>query len=295
MKKILTIILLIFINFFILGCIDKNDISSNAFIEGECNLNTINIRDKPPLTSSSFSGIDAPTVILLHGKNHSPEDSDMLTLASTFNFDGYNVVMPYMSWNNVQWNSTFCDDISYLNYLVVTESGTTDQDIILAGYDLGATVALAYTAMSNTAKPYALNVIAPSHFIHQSTILADAHAEDIARAKELVENNQSEMAYFQTYNDSSPVNGTTDIFTTPEIYLSFHDEDEFPNIASTTPLVRIHMLWLAGEFDPLTDLAISHGIIDLIPSSETYIELPEDHYSILNSASGVLDDWYDSL
>ncbi len=279
---------LIFINFFIVGCIDKNATATNEVIEGECSLNADYIINTEPIRLYS-DNLDAPTIILLHGKNGSPLSSDIYSLADDFKFDGYNVIMPYMAWSSTQWSGTFCDSISYLNYLILTEKAKTDQDVILAGYDLGATVALSYEAMSNTLKADTLNILAPSHFIHQDSALANAHADSIALAKEMVENNQSdEIKTFYTYNNNTAVA----ITTTPEIYLSFHDIDEFPNIEETTPLVFTWMLWLAGQDDPLTTSAMSYGIVDLIPSYQTYKEIPGNHTTFLTDVSDEFNTWY---
>lgn len=292
MKETIKILfMLTFINFFILGCIDVNDAITNQSIKGECNLNIYSI-ETPLALNYPSNNVDDPTIILLHGENDSPESSHMKNLAEDFNYDGYNVVMPYMAWYNNQWNSTFCDNISFLNYLIVTQRTKTSQNIILAGHGLGATTALAYTTMSNTLKPDILNILAPSHFIHQSSELKSSNAPSIALAKEMLENNQSQIdTPFTTYN-----NGSVDpITTTPEIYLSFHDEDKFPNIKNTTPLIRFPMLWLAGDSDPQTEIALNFGIRDLIPLSETYEELSGDHYTFLPSASDEFNIWYDNL
>lgn len=294
MKETIKILfMIIFINFFITGCVDIDGAKNNASLELQCSLDSTYIPFSEPVNMLTSTPSSAPTIILLYGESSLPQDTYNLNLALDFYNDGYNVVQPYMPWYSTQWSGTFCESIAYLNQQVLIEDAKTSNNVILMGYGLGGTVALAFSAFSNTTKTNILTVLAPDNFIHQSTILADAHADSIALAKEMLEDNRSdEIAAFVTYYDGK----TTTIDTTPDIYLSYHDVDKFPNIESTTPLVTIPLLWLSGIDDPLTPLALTYGIIDLIPIA--YINkydgtLPGDHTTFLTYVSDEFNAWYE--
>ncbi len=283
-----TLFILIFIHFFIVGCIDIDNNIQNDSQEYQCSLDLSYTSRTNPVRYEVID-TNAPTIILLHDKIETPLDSNIDNLARDFNYDGFTVVVPYLPWSNNIWDGDFCDGISYINNLILQEKARTNNNIILAGYGFGGTFALAYSASLNTIRADLLNILAPSHFIHQSGILADAHASSIELAKNMIENNQSqETDSFYTYDNGN----ITPITTTPEIYLSFHDTNEFPDIKTTTPLILTDMLWLAGQDDPLTASAKSYGIIDIIPAYQEYKEIPGDHTSLLTYVSDAFYTWY---
>ena len=201
--------------------------------------------------------------------------------------------MPYMPWSGLTWNGTLCDSISYLNSLISTEK-SAGKPVILLGHSLAGPVVLAYSALDNSTKPDAISIIAPGHFIHQSSVLADAHASSITLANSMVSSGEGDQfASFETFNNGASVT----ISATPVTYLSMHDTDQFPNIESSIPLASQPMLWLAGLDDPLTAIANSFGFINLIPasSSNIYKELTGDHYSVMGNVTAELDPWFQGL
>ena len=243
--------------------------------------------------SSSGTGTSVATVIAVHGKNGSPLRPHMQTLKTDLNAQGYDVIMPYMPWSGLTWSGTLCDSISYLNSLISTEKNA-GKPVILLGHSLAGPVVLAYSALESSTKPEAISIIAPGHFIHQSSVLANAHASSITLAKSMLSNGQGDQfETFETYNNGAPVS----ISATPVAYLSMHDTDKFPNIETSISLASQPMLWLAGLDDPLTALANSFGFIDLIPdrSSNIYEELTGDHFSVMNNVTGELDPWFQGL
>ena len=64
-------------------------------------------------------GTPTTTVIALHGKNGAPTRSHMTALAADLSAQGYNVVLPYMPWRDVNWDGALCDGMSYLNSLII--------------------------------------------------------------------------------------------------------------------------------------------------------------------------------
>jgi pimeloyl-ACP methyl ester carboxylesterase len=235
------------------------------------------------------------TVIAVHGKNGSPMRSHMQSLENDLNAQGYDVIMPWMPWHDLNWDGTLCDGISYLNELIETEKNL-GHPVILLGHSLAGPVVLSYSALEDTAKPDAVTILAPGHFIHLSSILANAHAPSIQSAKDKIAAGMGDVvATFQTYNGGQLVN----ISTTPNIYLSYHDTSQFPDIRSTVPMVTEPMLWLAGADDNLTTVADdTFGIIDLIPSvpaTNKYKVIAGNHFTLVNNVTAELHPWYQGL
>jgi pimeloyl-ACP methyl ester carboxylesterase len=267
-------------------------ISSPAAFTLQCDLNATYTPIAPPVTSTG-SGVPNTTVIALHGKSGSPLAAHMTALAADLNSQGYNVVMPYMPWSGLNWNGTLCESISYINSLIVAENNAGNS-VILLGHSLAGPIVLSYAALKDTTKPNAVAVLAPGHFVGNSSVLAGLHASSIQTAKNMVAAGQGDViATFQTGNGGVPI----DISTTPNIYLSYHDTGQFPNIKATIPLVSEPTLWLAGSSDSLTDVAKRLGIIDTIPTNSNYDyrEIQGDHISMVGNAPDELVPWYQGL
>jgi pimeloyl-ACP methyl ester carboxylesterase len=271
------------------GCVGGDSSSStSSTLSLQCDLNVSYTPIAAPIRSTG-TGTPTTTIIALHGKSGTPTRSHMSTLANELNAQGYDVVMPYMSWATLNWNGTLCDGISYINSLVAAEK-ISGNSVILLGHSLGAVNVVSYAALENTAKPDALIVMAPGHFPHDSPVLANLHASSIQAAKSKVTVGLGdEIGTYQTsdYN----------ITTTANIYLSFHDTAEFPAIKTAIPLVSLPTLWLAGLTDPLTALAETLGIIATMQANSvyTYKEIAGDHYTLVSNVTDELNPWYQGL
>ena len=273
------------------GGSDTNIVAAPTF-NLACDLSVAYTPTDVPLTSVG-SGIPTTTVIALHGKNGSPIRAHLTTLATDLNALGYNITLPYMPWHDFDWDGTLCDGMSYINSLIVAEKNAGNS-VVLVGHSLAGPIVLSYTALTNTTKPDALAILAPGHFVHNSSVLAGLHAASIQSAKTKVSAGFGDVIdTFQTSNGGVLVN----ISTTPNIYLSFHDTAQFPDIKASIPLVSEPTLWLAGSSDSLTNSAKVLGIIDAIPvgSAYDYREIAGDHFTMVGNAPAELDPWYQSL
>lgn len=259
----------------------------------QCDLNAGYTAAIPPLSYPTANTYVA-TVIIVHGKNGSPTRAHLQTLKDDLNAQGYDVILPQMPWHGLTWDGTLCEGITHLNDLITTEKDL-GKPVILLGHSLAGPIVLGYSALTDTTKPDAVTVLAPGHFIHQSSILADLHAPSIQSAKDKIAVGMGDViATFQTSN-----NGLVNISTTANIYLSFHDTSKFPDIAASLPLVAEPMLWLAGADDRLTAVADDIlGIVALIPSVPTtnsYRVIPGDHFTVVNNVTAELHPWYQGL
>jgi len=277
-----------------IGCSEKKTVDATntpapAFTL-QCDLSISFSPTAAPVISRSQVGTST-TVLLVHGKNGSPTRTQIQSLITELNTAGYDVIAPYMPWSGLSWNGTLCDGMNYINELILSEQNNENY-VILLGHSLAGPIALAYSALSNSNKADAINVVAPGHFIHQSSILASEHASSIAAAKQMETNGLSDqIATFQTYNNGQLV----DISTTAKNYLSFHDTSQFPNILSSIPLVTTPTLWLAGQQDSLTTVANNLGIAGAIPTTGniySYKEVSGDHFTVLESVPAELNEFF---
>ena len=283
---------------------------SCALFFGACSSSTTNTNNEPPVFDFSCdvsagyaSAIQAErystsetfvaTVIVVHGKNGAPSRSHIQSLATDLNTSGYDVVAPTMPWADLAWNGTLCEGIAHLNELILEEKNA-GKSVILLGHSLAGPIALSYVALSNTTDPDAVVVLAPGHVPHQSTTLANAHAVSISKAKDLVSNQNSDVTDFQTYN----LGGLVDITSTPEVYLSYHDTEEFPDIEASLPLVDLPILWLAGSDDSLTVVMDgTFGLPGKMPVSQNnvYKVIDGTHFTLVDNVTTELNTWYSGL
>lgn len=257
-----------------------------------CDMGTTYTPAAAPITTVG-AGTPTTTVIALHGKNGSPLRDHMTALASDLAILGYNVSLPYMPWRELNWDGSLCDSMSYINSLIAAEK-TAGNSVILLGHSLAGPIVLSYAALSNTTKPDALTLVAPGHFVGVSSVLDGYHAASVTSAKSSVAAGTGNViGTYQTANGGLLL----DIYTTANIYLSYHDPAQFPNIKASIPLVTVPTLWLAGIGDSLTSSAKSLGIIGTIPagSDYDYREIAGDHFTVVGNVPAELDPWYQAL
>ena len=249
----------------------------------------------PDVTTATTSTAATTTVIALHGKNGAPTRSHMISLAADLNAQGYDVSMPYMPWHDFEWDGSLCDAMSYVNSLIADEKNA-GKNIILLGHSLAGPIVLSYAALSNTTKPDAVVVLAPGHFVHNSSVLKNLHAASVLSATDRVNAGLGDDIVADTFQTSNEGTLKT-ITTTPNIYLSYHDTKQFPDIKSSIPLVTKPVLWLAGLNDSLTTSAKVLGIIDTLPSAANYSyeEIAGTHFTLVENVTAVLDPWFQGL
>lgn len=263
--------------------------STNSALTLQCDLTVSYSPRDQPISSAGTGTPTTTTLIAIHGKSGTPTNGVMSTLSTDFTAQGYDVIRPYMPWSTLSWDGSLCDGLSHINELIVAEKAKGNA-VILLGHSLGGVNVLSYAALSNTTKPDALVVLAPGHFPHDSTTLANYHATSIQAAKAKVAAGQGDdVGTYQTsdYNITASANN----------YLTFHDTAQFPAVKTAIPLVSVPTLWLAGLADPLTNIAKNLGIIATIPgnTSYKYQEIAGDHYTLVNNVYVVLDTWYQGI
>ncbi len=259
-----------------------------------CDLNAAYTPASAPVLTAGV-GSPTTTVIALHGKSATPtQTSHMQTLADGLSAAGYDVVRPYLPWTSTSWNGALCDGIAYVNSLITAEQAN-GKSVVVLGHSLGGVFVLSYAALTDTAKPDAFVLIAPGHFVPNSSVLAADNAADVQRAREMIANGQGDaIATFTTsgYNISATANS----------YLSFHGTDQsasqFPDIFTNIERIDTPVLWLAGTTDPLTGIVkTSLAIIPALSGKAlyTYTEIAGDHYSLMTNVTNEFDQWYQPI
>lgn len=289
MKKIIIFVVLILI----VGCKHNNTGSTvPATFNLACDTSLTYTPRADPIVSVG-AGTPTTTVVALHGKSGTPTKAHMQQLAEDLSAKGYNVVMPYLPWTSLQWDGGLCDSMSYINSLVKAEQDKGNS-VVLAGHSMAGPTILSYAALENTTKPDALLILAPGHFVPNSSVLAGMHASSIQLAKDMIKAGQGDtVATFQTsdYNISA----------TPKNYLSFHDTqqlpDQYPDLVASISRNSLPTLWLAGRDDSLTVIVKNLGFIDQTNNKPnyTYKEVPGDHLSMVGNSTDALDPWYRGL
>ena len=263
----------------------------------QCDLTKAYTPRAEPIVSAG-TGTATTTVIAMHGKNGGPDStSHMDTLATDLNAQGYDVIRPYMPWATLSWDGSLCDSMSYINKLIVDEQAKGNK-VILLGHSLAGVVTVHYGAQDNARQPDAFVIVAPGHFVPNSTVLASEHADSINKAKSLIQNGNGDVNdTFETYSG-----GLVSITTTANIYLSFHGNDQtasqLPDIKASIPRVTTPVLWLAGQDDPLT--GVVDGVLGIIQatgdnSAYTYSVIGGDHFSLMTNVAAELNPWFQGL
>ncbi|MBD3669739.1 MAG: alpha/beta fold hydrolase [Gammaproteobacteria bacterium] len=251
-------------------------------------------------TSTSFTPIASPvtytasgsttTVFVLHGKTGSPGSPHYNSLLPGLQSAGYDVIAPYMPWSSTTWNGTQCEGMNYLSGLIEAEK-TAGKKVVLLGHSMGGAGALIYLATSNVSGVDAAVTIAPGHFLHHSNLMQSETVDSVSAAQTMVDaGNGDTNDTFYTFN-----NGTQQaITTTANIYLSYHDLNQYPNIVNgVLGVIETPVYWIGGDADNLTTAYGYSSIFNNIPSNPNsqYETLSGTHTSVVTNAITPITTW----
>ena len=246
----------------------------------------------PPRITSSTAGSANTTLVVLHGKSGSPSANHLQTFYTDMAGKGYDVIAPYMPWSGTTWDGNVCEAMTYIDQLAQAEIDQ-GKDVVVVGHSMGAVHALIYGATEPPSGVQAIVPIAPGHMPHQSTGFQIAVADEINRANSLVANNQGYQYYdFDTPNNGNPIT----ISTTPNIYLSYHALDQFPDMRGVLPIIDLPVLWIAGTEDNLTNVYNMAGLAAEINSADSgYRLLSGTHLGVVANAPNSIEAWLTGL
>ena len=252
-----------------------------------------------PVSYTSNTTAASTTVIMLHGKSGSPYSSAYTNFYTNLQNAGYDIKSLYMPWGNNganpgNWNGTLCQGMNYIDEIIVAEKNA-GKKVVLIGHSLGATGAFIYNSTAAISKPDASIIIAPGHFMHKSTVLQTNTAASVSTANAMVKaGNGDGYATFQTYNGGTP----QDVYTTANIFLSYHDLSQFPDIINNVLGAQAGPLyWIGGDADNLTNVYNYPSLFGSLPSNTNnkYETITGTHYTVVVNSSTKIINWLSGL
>jgi pimeloyl-ACP methyl ester carboxylesterase len=237
------------------------------------------------------------TVIVMHGKAGSP--LYLSPLSSALANAGYDVIAPYLPWNDTVWDGSMCEAMNYIDGLAAQEA-IMGNAVIIAGHSMGGAHALIYAATSPAAEVKGIVTLAPGHFpqleLPQLTVFdpftAASITSSITKAEDMVANgNGDQLDTFDTLipDPSAPL---LQISATANDYLSYHALYQYPDINDVLPTIKLPVLWLAGNVDPLTDFYDMPALFSRITSQNSiYQVISGDHLGMVSNSAAPIVDW----
>jgi len=245
----------------------------------------------PPLITPSAGVAATTTLIVMHGKASSP--LYFLSLFNQLANADYDVVAPYMPWSDTTWDGAMCEALNYIDRLAALEVAKGNA-VILAGHSMGGAHALIYAATAPAAEVKGIIALAPGHFPHLEGALPVSVASSIAKAENLVANGfGDQLDTFETLipDPNAPL---LTISVTANHYLSYHALYQYPDINDVLPVIRLPVLWLAGDNDQLTSFYDMPALSSVITNSDYYL-VSGDHLGMISNTASPIDAWLFSM
>ncbi|HLM11116.1 MAG TPA: alpha/beta hydrolase [Reyranella sp.] len=256
------------------------------------------------LVALAWLGVAAPAtaqgaigVILMHGKQSSPNTAGLRDIASKAEAAGMKVVVPSMPWSTGAWekinvtpDQVFTLIDGYANQLRAQGA----QRIVVGGQSLGANVALAYAAARQNVAGVVM--AAPGHSPVGSYRNNPSVKESIDRAAQLVQSGQGNQSYSGLDDNQG---SSIRMSTTAGVYAAWMSPRGQASMHAQAPLLpaNIPVMVIVGTKDP------GYGYI------ETYVYKPAaknpyskylvidggDHRNTDQAASQRIVDWVKGL
>lgn len=202
-------------------------------------------------TSSALGAATAAEkvgVVLMHGELGAPARV-IDSLAHALEKAGYLVGRPDMCWSARRgYEATFDECLATIDDAIVRLKNLGATSIAVGGFSLGGNGAIAFGAGHHGL--LGVFALAPAHDALGIAERPDI-AESIARAQKLVADGKGEEP--TSFDDVAfgPAGAyTTELATTPTIYLSFFGPASHANIADNSRRLTSPLLWVAGAGDP---------------------------------------------
>jgi dienelactone hydrolase len=198
--------------------------------------------------SAPARAADKIGIVLMHGEQGAP-GRVIDGLGQALEKAGYLVGRPDMCWSTRRaYEATFPECLALVDDAIVKLKNLGANAIVVGGFSLGGNAAIAYGA--DKIGLLGIFAIAPAHDALALTENADV-ADSIAHARALAASGKGdETATFAdvAFGPAGPY--TTEIATTPAIYLSFFGPASHANIPENAGKLAAPLLWVAGADDP---------------------------------------------
>jgi pimeloyl-ACP methyl ester carboxylesterase len=193
-------------------------------------------------------GDDKIGIVLMHGEQGAP-GRVIDGLATSLEKAGYLVGRPDMCWSARRgYEADFDECLATIDDAIVKLKNLGATSIVVGGFSLGGAAAIAYGA----AHPGLLGVfaLAPAHDARATAENVEI-ADSIARARQLADSGKGEVSTSFADVAFGPRGAyTTEVATTPAIYLTFFGPTSPVEIPADTGRLTAPLLWVAGADDP---------------------------------------------
>lgn len=224
--------------------------------------------------------------IVIHGKSGAPDRPHLMNLYPKLTDAGYEVIAPKMPWTR-DWSGTLEDGMKVLDAAII-QAADQDKQVVLIGHSLGGAAVLIYASHPLPKSVIGIVTVAPGHMPHHSNRLQDVTATSVAKARKMVAaGNGDEKASFKELNNGKVRERTM----SARAYLSYYDLQQFPDVETLLPKIKLPVLWVAGSDDRLTQIYDMETLFADLPANpkSSYKEIAGNHKSVLaNSAPDIL-------
>ncbi len=231
--------------------------------------------------------------LVMHGKGGTP-GRNVDTLISALESAGILVEAPLMPWGKERiYDRSYEDSLAEMDGYVAKLKARGAQRIVVIGHSIGGNAAIGYGARRQGIAGYV--ALAPAHN-PENPVIQKAAAEDVARAKAMVEAGKGEdKASFVDFN----VHPQPPAHTTAAIYFSWFAADgpaAFPgNIAGFDRNARL--LWIDGS-DEVQEKKRWHvpqvNAVKAMPNAR-YDLIDARHMEVPGAAIPLVLDWLRAL
>jgi esterase/lipase len=232
---------------------------------------------------------DTTGIVLMHGLQGSPNQV-IDSLATALQGAGYLVETPEMCWSRRRiFDQPFLVCLQDVDSAVGRLRSRGARKIVVSGVSMGGLAALVYGARHGDLA--GIVALAPANAA-ENTIKNAEIAQDVAQARAMVAAGRGdEIASFNALN----YNGTVPVRATAAIYLSFLDPQGAANMANSLRGLRVPLLWVAGDTDPIQRNAQAE--FNLVPANplDRFVTVPAAHLGTPNAAKEAVLAWLPAL
>jgi pimeloyl-ACP methyl ester carboxylesterase len=233
-------------------------------------------------------------VILMHGEQGAPSRV-IDRLAQALEKGGYLVGRPDMCWSaRRSYDALFDDCLAVIDESIVKLKNLGANAIVVGGFSLGGNAAIAYGAGHRGL--LGVFAMAPAHDAREAAENPDV-AASVKQARELVARGKGDeetpLADI-AFGPAGPY--SSEVATTPAIYLSFFGSDSTARIADNARKLAAPLLWVAGAEDA-TQSDGPGSAFSAAPANplNRYVSVPGNHLSTPDHSPDAVLAWLKDL
>ena len=241
------------------------------------------------LAAAALWAAEPAGVILLHGKEGSPNAKYYGSFVSTLMREGFLVRTPEMPWSRGRaLNRSFETAMEEVDDVVKELRAAGAKKIFIAGHSLGANATLYYGTRSSVDGVLA---IAPGH-VPELKGFQERLGDSVERARRMIQTGHGdERASFTDTNQGKDFA----VQTTAQIYLSYMDPAGHAVMPKNAAALKpgCPLLWVIGTNDPMYERGPSYAFERAPPSHplNKYLVVRSNHLNTPEAATGEIVVW----